>query len=272
MIHILTLNWNGLSKLQALGPSLAKALKNFEAVWYVRDNGSKDGSVSWLNDFDKISTKVLPVDHNKANFSEGMNSLISLAEIKDDDYVMFLNNDVVFKDDKSIVAMLMHFADPRVGMVGARLMYSNSDKMQHAGVIFGPRYGMMPYHFKHKEKLDSEAKKSHYFQAVTAACCLVRGKVVNELVGFDKKYFWAFEDIDFCLRVGQSNWKIVCCGQTEIDHEESASLKKNPVNKMMSQPNVAHFKSKWWHQGKPKYDLDHEKYLKNSNWNVIKKR
>lgn len=270
MIHILTLNWNGLSKLQALGPSLAKGIKNFNAVWHVRDNGSQDGSLSWLKKFKEVDTNVLSVDHNRSNFSQGMNSLISLAEIKDDDYVMFLNNDVVFKDDKSITSMLMHFAEPKVGIVGARLMYSGSDVMQHAGVIFGPRYGMMPYHFKHKEKLDSQSKKSRYFQAVTAACCLVRGKVINQLGSFDEKFHWAFEDIDFCLRAGQEKWKVVYCGSTEIEHEESASLKKNPVNRMMSQPNVSHFKAKWWRDGKPKYDLDHEMYLKAPNWNVVR--
>jgi len=37
MIHILTLNWNGLSKLQVLKPSFKKAL-----IWQIRYNGSKD--------------------------------------------------------------------------------------------------------------------------------------------------------------------------------------------------------------------------------------
>jgi len=45
-----------------------------------------------------------------------------------------------------------------VGVVGARLLYSNSDRLQHAGTIFGPRYGNMPYHFRHKEKSDKNAE------------------------------------------------------------------------------------------------------------------
>ena len=35
------------------------------------------------------------------------------------------------------------------------------------------------------------------------------------------------------------------CGKTNVYHEESASLKKNPVNKMMMPHNVSAFRKKW---------------------------
>lgn len=274
MIHILTLNWNGLNKLQTLEPSLENVLRPISGkfIWHIRDNGSKDQSVEWLKGSHKLDVQPMFVDHNKDNFAQGMNSLIDRANIKDEDFVVFLNNDVVFQDSQSLTNMLLHFVDDKVGMVGARLMYNRSDKLQHAGVIFGRRYGMMPYHFKHKQPLDNDSRKDRYFQAVTAACCVVRGKALHQAGWFDENYFWSFEDIDLCLTLGQHNWKIVYCGNTEIYHEESASLKKNPVNQMMMKPNVAHFKSKWWKQGQPKYDLDHDKYLKAPNWNVIRNR
>ncbi len=156
--------------------------------------------------------------------------------------------------------------DPEVGIVGARLLYKGTDRLQHAGVIFGPRYGNMPYHFRHGEKSDRYAQRNKKFQAVTAACCLVRGATLSDVGGLDENFSWAFEDIDFCLRAGEAGWKIVYCGQTDISHEESASLKKNPVNKLFLSRNVALFKSKWG----GKYDLDHEKYLKNSAFNEVR--
>ena len=61
-------------------------------------------------------------------------------------------------------------------------------------------------------------------------------------------------------------YSAVTGGGTKIFHEESASLKKNPVNKMFMSPNVKHFKSKWT----GKYELDHDKYLNDSSYNEAK--
>lgn len=275
MIYTLTLNWNGLDKLKRLAPSFEQAAKhlNQDVIWHIRDNGSSDGSVEWLQsicgpsphleNLDILNAKVLFVDHNRDNFAQGVNSLIDLAAPTDEDFVLLLNNDVEFLDERSIVKMMNLMKDPKVGVVGARLLYNGTNKLQHAGVIFGERYGKMPYHYRHKEQSDSAAESNRRFQAVTAACCLIRGSALQRM---DEKFSWAFEDIDLCLRIGKQGWKVVYCGETNIFHEESASLKKNPVNKLFLSRNVSYFKKKWF----GKYDLDHEKYLKNPNFNLIK--
>ena len=64
--------------------------------------------------------------------------------------------------------------------------------------------------------------------------------------------------------------KIVYCGNTVILHEESASLKKNPVQKLFMHNNVTHFKKKWWDGQNPRYKLDHQAYISNSAHNEIK--
>jgi GT2 family glycosyltransferase len=266
MINVLTLNWNGLDKLKELQPGLEKNLQRTgqKSMWHIRDNGSTDGSKEWLAEQKRVN--VLDVDHNRSNFAQGVNSLAADLSTDKDDYFLLLNNDVVFNDDESLARMLKMMKDPEVGIVGARLLYKGTDRLQHAGVIFGPRYGNMPFHFRHREPSDRYAQRDREFQAVTAACCLVRATVFGDQGGLDEEFSWAFEDIDFCLRAKQAGWKIVYCGQTEIFHEESASLKKNPVNKLFLSRNVARFKKKWV----GKYDLDHEKYLKDPAFNEVR--
>lgn len=284
MIHVLTLTWNGLDKLKRLRPGLIKNLENtgLPFRWYIRDNGSKDGTVEEIKTWDHV--EVLSVDHNRNNFAQGVNSLAAITNsnkviiIKGravgpstaaleqiQQYYLLMNNDVEFADDESLKKMLSLMA-PDVGIVGCRLLYNGTDKLQHAGVIFGERYGNMPYHYRHKESSDTVAEKTRQFQAVTAAVCLVKKECFDQIGGMDEKFHWAFEDIDMCLRIGQLGKKILYCGETNIYHEESASLKKNPVNKMFMGPNVDHFKSKWF----GKYELDHTKYLKNPSYNEIK--
>jgi len=266
MIHILTLSWNGLDKLKALLPTLERAVTSLgqPVRWYIRDNGSTDGTPNWLNLHRSqwLDIKPLLKDHNRDNFAQGVNSLFEMAKPADDDFILLLNNDVTFGDQLSLSNMLTLMGDSKVGVVGARLLYNKSEKLQHAGVIFGPRYGNMPFHYRWGENSDKDATKNRYFQAVTAACCLVRA---SDFVKMDHSFNWAFDDVDMCLRIGQKK-KIAYCGSTRIYHEESATLKKNPVNNLFLNQNVKRFKEKWF----GRYQLDHEKYLKRPNHLLIK--
>lgn len=263
MIHVLTLSWNGLDKLKRLKRGLFENLKNTEdSHWYIRDNGSVDSTAEDVEKWE--NTTLLKVSHNRDNFAQGMNSLIKLSNSKPGDKFLFLNNDVDFGFGTiSLFNMVFLMENHKAKAVGARLLYPEKT-LQHAGVIFGPRYGNMPYHYRHKEKSDIQAKRNRKFQAVTAAVCLVDAEAVIKVNGFDEKFNWAFEDIDLMLRLGKLG-PILYCGETDITHEESASLKKNPVNKLFLNSNVKLFKDKWF----GKYEIDHEKYLNDPSYNVI---
>lgn len=289
MIHVLTLTWNGLDKLQRLRPGLIRNLKKTGVPfkWYIRDNGSKDNTVEEISKWEHV--KVLVKDHNRDNFAQGVNSLVveahhevlkvqniddviikgrsvgavSMGLIANDIYLL-MNNDVEFSEYDSLSKMLK-LMTPEVSVVGCRLLYNNTNKLQHAGVIFGNRYGKMPYHYRHQETSDAASEKNRYFQAVTAAVCMVRAGDFDQIGGMDQGFFWAFEDIDMNLRIGQLGKKIIYCGETKIFHEESASLKKNPVNKIFLETNVNHFKEKWF----GKYEIDHDKYLNDPNYNLV---
>jgi len=284
-IQILTLTYNGLDKLKALHDGLARNIAKLDtdAVWYIRDNGSSDGTKEWLQEYDgPIKIKPLFVDNNRANFSQGVNSLAEMAKedwdiiIKDrgpgltrglfSHKFLLLNNDIVFKDDMSLKRMLnLYNSKVNIQMVGARLLYNDTNNLQHAGVIFSDKYGRMPYHYRHKERSYKMDEKNRYFQAVTAACMLLNADEFFKLGKLDEIYNWSFEDVDLALRFN-TLWKVAYCGETNIYHEESATLKKNPVNKLFLSSNVKHFKDKWF----GKYEIDHDKYLKNPLYNIIK--
>lgn len=270
-LHIFTLNWNGEDKLKKLVQSLNKSVKAvmdagpWEVVWYVRDNGSKDGSIKILDDYNH-NIRIQNIKHNRASFAEGVNSLHGEATPATSDMLMLLNNDVEFRDDKSIIRMLELQEKTQADVVGARLLFTGTNKLQHAGVIFGRKYNNLPFHFRPGEESDANAKKDRWFQAVTAACCLVREDAFRSIGGMDEGFRWAFDDVDMCLQIKNQGGKIAYCGSTEISHEESASLKKNPVNKMFIGQNVERFRKKWT----GKYDIDLDMYQKSHNFKEIK--
>lgn len=261
MLHIFTLTWNALPMLATLKASLLPALEGLEYRWHIKDNGSNDftsAAVETWVDEGPIVGYAYP--NNLQNFSEGMNYLYQQAAPKDDDYILLLNNDVEFLDAESIRNMIAALK-PNVGIVGARLLFTGTERLQHAGVVFNETH-LLPIHFRAGEMSDEEAQKNRYFQAVTGAVMLTRGEYYRQVCttnksgipGLDERLIWCFDDIDMCLSVKNNLKKeVVYCGRTAISHRESASLKKNPINKLFLNPNVKYFRQKW--HGKYSPDL-----------------
>lgn len=270
-LFIMTLTWNACDLLTKLKESLIPALNGLDYKWIIKDNNSKDDTVkvasSWGDNITVISYK-----DNFQNFSEGMNYIFNFISPKDDDFILLLNNDITFGDITSIKNMISLLKDD-VGVVGAKLLYSNTNRIQHAGVIF-PNHGL-PLNYRRGDLDDDIASQNRYFQAVTGAVLLMKANTYKNICttnkdgvnGLDQNLKWCFDDIDACLSIYYNqNKKIVYCGQTKIYHQESHSLKRNPINKLFMEYNVNYFSNKW----KNKYINDLDKYSTNTKYNLIK--
>lgn len=277
MLHILTLTWNNANKLLALRNSLYNACNNIDFVWHIKDNASSDNTVSQVESWSDKNIKLHKYKNNLQNFSEGMNYLFNNASPTDNDYVLLLNDDVVFNDSTSLKTMIsLMEKDSSIGVVGARLRYLNTDKLQHAGVVFHDRL-RTPMHFRLGEKSDFNAEQNREFQVVTGAVMLTKSEYYKNICttnksgnkGMCESFVWAFDDVDACLSIKYNlNKKIVYCGKTNIFHEESASLKKNPVNKMFLPQNIKLLKEKWM----SRYKLDLQDYLSNPKLNLYNEK
>lgn len=270
----MTLTWNAVDKLSKLHDSLMPALEGIDYRWLIKDNASKDDTIVKASTWgDKIT--IIPYKDNKQNFSAGCNYLFQIAKPNDNDFIMLLNNDIIFNDTVSIKNMLSIIQkDKDVGMVGARLCYTGTENLQHAGVVFNPTY-KTPMHFRAGQKSDNDAQRTREFQVVTGAVCITKAEYFRNanttnksgIAGMDEKYHWAFDDVDLCLSIKYNlNKKIVYCGSTNIFHEESASLKKNPVNKLFLTSNLQYMFGKW----SKRYVIDQDIYTEDSKHNLYR--
>jgi GT2 family glycosyltransferase len=112
--------------------------------------------------------------------------------------------------------------------VGAKLLFP-SGQIQHAGVVIcQDRY---PRHIYAGFPSDHPAvNKSRRFQAVTAACALVRRSVFEQLGGFDTSFVNGYEDIDLFLRLGESGQQVHYCPESVVTHFESITRGDTPSN------------------------------------------
>ena len=260
MLNILTLHWNYLDGLKRLYESLLPALEGIDWRYFVKDNGSTDGSVEFLQSIK--SDNIIPyfTGHNRHNFAEGMNIIFAQAYPFPDDYILLLNNDLWIENPKSIKNMIkLMEEDKDIGVVGAKILYPDKKTITHAGVIGSMRYNGLPFHYRRGEEVSKEDGFNREFQIVTGAAMLTKAKYFP----MDETLSWAFDDCDLCLNVKYNhNKRIVYCGDTLFCHEESRSLKKNPVHKLMLQHNVSRFREKW----EKHFKMDLEQYENNPNY------
>lgn len=275
MLKIFTLSWNGRDKLQKLYPTLISSLSNIDYEWYIKDNGSKDDTISLSKCWNNNKVHIIGYSHNMDNFSKGCNFLFKEAAPKDDDLILLLNNDIYFNDTASLSSMIdLIEKDTDIGVVGAKLLFPDTNKLQHAGVVFDPIY-KTPTHFRLGEVPDKNSDKNRIFQAVTGAVWLTKSKYYqnicknnsSKLNGFDESFIWSFDDIDACLSINyHMKKKIVYCGNTNICHEQSATLKKNPANKLFINHNLLYLFDKW----KKTYVIDGDIYRSDARHNLYR--
>ena len=142
------------------------------------------------------------------------------------EHVLLLNDDVspIRPDWRPdwLRWMAAFLADPRTGLVGARLLYPDGS-VQHGGVIMGlaglcdHAHRHLPGHqpgYRHRAVLAQE------LSAVTAACMLVRRSLYEAVGGLDETYPSAFNDVDFALRIGEAGHAVVLAPQAELHHHE----------------------------------------------------
>ncbi len=128
------------------------------------------------------------------------------------EYLLLLNPYAVITNGQWLDEMLAQAQRPEVGVVGAKL-FSPEGRVLHAGVILGlrgpaglPFYGEVMQSAGYMYRLQAV----HDLSAVGADCLLVRKSLFDSLGGLDEESFaHTLNEVDFCLRVGQSNHLVV---------------------------------------------------------------
>lgn len=192
----------------------------------VVDNGSSPDNLEKINELkDKYSFRHI-YEPMEFNFAKMCNLGASVAKGK---YLLFLNDDATFDVANTLNVLLREIKFRFSGAVGAKLLYPNSGKIQHAGV-FNNRIGPV-----HKfQFMSDEIAHFHGFTksvnnvlAVTGACLLVRKEVYDKVGGMSEKLKVAFNDIDLCFKIYEAGYVNVVCNNVHLIHAESITRGKD---------------------------------------------
>lgn len=220
--------------------------RNFEYI-IIENNSTEESTFAYYKELEARNPKVHMVYWDGPfNYSAINNFGASHAK---GDYYLLLNNDTEVISSDWIEELLGYCMRPDVGIVGARLFYED-DTVQHAGVILG--FGSIAGHcFVQQPRSNSGYQhriiSAQNYSAVTAACMMVDKKVFEEVGGLSTELAVAFNDVDFCLKVGAAGYRIVYNPYVELYHYESKSrgLEDTPEKLARFNKEIATLESRW---------------------------
>ncbi len=210
------------------------------------DNGSRDARQrALLADYSgRANLRVIEEDA-AFNFSALINRGRRVAS---GEMLLMLNDDVEALDTQWLDELVALALRPRVGCVGALLLYPDHS-VQHAGVVLGVR-GMVEHALLGApvdDRADRRLLARHEVSAVTAACLAVRTAIFDRVGGLDESLAVTFNDIDFCLKVRDLGLNNLLTPQARLLHHESASrgLDIDPEKQRRARRELRRFLSRW---------------------------
>ena len=212
----------------------------------VLDNGSTRPDVlAYLDELSRRPRVQVLRRPGAFNFSALANAGAKAAHAP---FLLFLNDDVEALGPGWLAPMLELAARPKVGAVGAKLLYPDG-RLQHGGVVLG-----LDGFAGHVQRLlgaddpgyIGELAWPREVSAVTGACLALEARKFAEVGGFDEERLpIEYNDIDLCLRLGERGYAAVFEPRARLMHRESASRGANPFLDSRYANEHSYFRARW---------------------------
>lgn len=144
------------------------------------------------------------------------------VEVARGEFVVLLNNDTTVTSGWLDRMLALYRSDPRVGIVGPKLLYPGSEAIQHCGTVINEHgvaehlYRLLPGHL-------AGANRVRRYRALTGACMLVRRQDLLDIGGLDPEYRNGGEDTDLCFSFLERGRTLLYCPDSVVYHHEGYS-------------------------------------------------
>ena len=213
------------------------------------DNGSKDGTIAYLEQLDWI---ILIKNKENLGFVKGNNA--ALERIKDGDIVL-MNNDIIIEQTDWLEKLNQAaYQKETIGIVGCRLVNEKGEFL-HAGTYIYPEtyWGQQ---IGGGQKEIGQFPENREVEGVVFACAYIKRALLEKLPNLNEKFFSYFEDTDYCLAARELGYQSVCCGEVTLIHYQNVSTDVNQVNfSDMFLKSQKIFKKIWSEKLEQKYEI-----------------
>jgi GT2 family glycosyltransferase len=139
-------------------------------------------------------------------------------------YLVFLNDDTTVTPDW--LDRLVDFidGDPQIGIAGPKLLYPETDQIQHCGTVFN-EHGLGEHIYRHRPSSFKAASRPRNYRAITAACVIIERDFFLHLGGFDIRFhrLGGCEDTNLCFNILKQGRTVSYCPDGVVYHHEGMS-------------------------------------------------
>lgn len=222
---IITINYNNPDDTVRCIESLLQHSQNVQIV--VVDNASTKGDIDVALAQYLGSDVHLVKSKENLGFGRGNNFGMRWAlEHLDFEYFLLLNNDTEIETD--VVGMLEQYMDEHLEISGSspRIVYSHDPNLIWfgGGELKWRTHGAISWNINKFYDGEVDPKEVTFISGCVMMC---RRSVVEEIGGFDPRYFMYAEDIELCARLISKQHRLVYLPKIVVLHRAHGSIRTN---------------------------------------------
>ena len=222
---------------ECLETILAQDFSGGISTWVV-DNGSDDGSPQMV--LSEFTGTDLVWNSSNVGYAKACNQGIRATR---EPYVLIMNSDTALSSDtvSEVVGYLER--NPSAGVAAPLLRNSDgsiqfscrefpSVKTAFVHAFMGLFSGENPHSAQYKKMAWDHAAEAEV-DWVSGAFMAIRREALDEVGGFDEKYFMYVEDVDLCWRMWQAGWSVGFVPRGEVYHHIGMSSRAVPARMVL---------------------------------------
>lgn len=239
-VSIIVVTYNNLDLTTACIDSLIRNTThpNYEII--VIDNGSEDGTQSYLRYLSRLELPIrIELNQENRGFAAANNQGLSMAT---GDVLVLLNNDTLVPKGW-LDPLIRHLDDPSVGLVGPVTNEVGNEAKISVDYLDAESMEVFA-----DENAARHAGQSFDIAMLAMFCVALRRDVMEAVGPLDEAFgLGLFEDDDYSRRMHDKGLRTVCVEDAFVHHVGRASFSKLPQKEYTEiwQRNQAYFESKW---------------------------
>jgi GT2 family glycosyltransferase len=200
--------------LACLDSLAASTYANHETI--VLDNASTDGSPDAIRAAHP-GVHVLALGEN-LGYAGNNNVGIAAALARGAAWVFVLNEDTVLAPECLARLVAAGEADARIGIVGPMVYHhAEPDVIQSAGGIIGRYWDSRHLGVNTPDR--GQYARPHDVHWISGCAILVRRAVIEQVGTIDPRYFYFWEETEWCIRAGRAGWRVVHVPDAHLWHK-----------------------------------------------------
>lgn len=187
----------------------------------VVDNHSNDDSFKKLQQ-NKYEFNLISAPKN-LGYAAGNNIGIKFALTLKAKKICVMNPDIYFESNFLKPLMIDLDQDKKIGVIGPCLRYLDSKEVASVGGTFHMYSGKSRFNHMHEEYRDYGKVNCDY---ISGGCMMFDSDILENVGLIPEIYFLNYEDNEWCKKISESGYKVVCDSSYYVFHKGESSIDK----------------------------------------------